>query len=581
MESTGFLLDVFYPFVADSVSLAMLESFRKVVGSKHVLSRESDTAFYRQGFRFGEGHATAVVLPGSLNELWQALHIAVDGGCAIIMQATNTGLTGGSTPNGHAYDRNVVIINNSRIKKIILLDNGRQALVFPGTTLFELTQELKKIDRVPHSVLGSTTIGATVIGGIANNAGGALCKRGSSYTEYSLFARVDENGVLELIDHLGIKNLGTSPEEILERLQTGTFEISDLEGDDKAGSDRNYENRIRNIDSTLPNRYNADPERLFDISGSAGKVVAFAARVDTYPAPKSKQVFVLGTNQPEQFVKLRRHVLTNFEHLPEMCEYLDRSTFNVAEKYGKDVALGIKYVGTERLPRVYALKAKLENLLNRIPFLPRYLPDIFLHYICKLMPQHLPHRLLKMRDHFKYYLILVTADDAISETRQYLNEIWGTHPSVDFFECDEREQQAALLHRFSAAGAGIRYQNLHQGTTEEVMALDIALLSNDPEWVEELPKEISDQLNLALYYGHYLCHVFHHVYVFNKGTDVDRMKALMLERLDSKGARYPAEHNVGHMYKADQALQQFYKQLDPTNTFNPGIGKTSKNRDYK
>ena len=43
-----------------------------------------------------------------------------------------------------------------------------------------------------------------------------------------------------------------------------------------------------------------------------------------------------------------------------------------------------------------------------------------------------------------------------------------------------------------------------------------------------------------------------------------------------KGAKYPAEHNVGHLYEAENSLQSFYKKLDPTNTFNPGIGKMSK-----
>ena len=52
----------------------------------------------------------------------------------------------------------------------------------------------------------------------------------------------------------------------------------------------------------------------------------------------------------------------------------------------------------------------------------------------------------------------------------------------------------------------------------------------------------------------------------------------MLEFLDAKGAKYPAEHNVGHMYEADSTLKDFYESLDPTNTFNPGIGKTSKRR---
>ncbi|HAW95025.1 MAG TPA: D-lactate dehydrogenase, partial [Phycisphaerales bacterium] len=74
----------------------------------------------------------------------------------------------------------------------------------------------------------STTIGATVIGGVANNAGGALCKRGSSYTEYALYARVNEEGALELIDHLGIRDLGDTPEEILTRLEAGDFSDEDL-----------------------------------------------------------------------------------------------------------------------------------------------------------------------------------------------------------------------------------------------------------------------------------------------------------------------------------------------------------------
>ena len=54
------------------------------------------------------------------------------------------------------------------------------------------------------------------------------------------------------------------------------------------------------------------------------------------------------------------------------------------------------------------------------------------------------------------------------------------------------------------------------------------------------------------------------------------MKAKLLAQLDAKGAKYPAEHNVGHLYEAEPHLKAFYEELDPTNTFNPGIGKTSK-----
>ena len=37
----------------------------------------------------------------------------------------------------------------------------------------------------------------------------------------------------------------------------------------------------------------------------------------------------------------------------------------------------------------------------------------------------------------------------------------------------------------------------------------------------------------------------------------------------------------GHEYDAKPSLLNFYKQLDPTNRFNPGIGKTTKLKDWK
>jgi len=45
---------------------------------------------------------------------------------------------------------------------------------------------------------------------------------------------------------------------------------------------------------------------------------------------------------------------------------------------------------------------------------------------------------------------------------------------------------------------------------------------------------------------------------------------------DERGAEYPAEHNVGHLYDAKPELKAFYRGLDPCNQFNPGIGRTSK-----
>ena len=554
----------------------IIEQLKLVVGHKGVLSSKSKTAYYRSGFRSGFGGSVGVVFPKSLIELWETLKVCVDANCAIIMQATKTGLTEGSSPSGFDYDREVIIINITRIKKIILLDGGKQVIAFPGSTLHELEGELSSIKRAPHSVIGSTTIGATIVGGIANNAGGALCKRGSSYTELSLYARVNKEGNLELINHLGIENLGETPEEIFENLEKGSFSKEDIQGMDKAASDREYQNRIRNIDAEIPNRYNADPNRLYEVSGSAGKVVAFAVRVDTYPMPKEKKVFYLGTNNPSDFSKLRKDILKNFSELPEMCEYMNREIFDTAKKYGKDVFLSIKHIGTKRLPKLYAIKSNMEYYLNKIPLVPKFLPDQILYYLSRLFPEHLPKRLIDYRNQYEHYLILDMSDEGIDEARKYLEREWSSLEGVGFFECNEDEQKSALMHRFAAAGAAIRYQTIHQRKTEEVLALDIALLGNDTEWMEKIPDEIKEDLDLSLYYGHFMCHVFHHDYILKKGTNIKAVKENLLKRLDQKSAKYPAEHNVGHMYKADESLQKHYLELDPTNTFNPGIGSTDK-----
>lgn len=57
---------------------------------------------------------------------------------------------------------------------------------------------------VNHSVIGSSNLGASVIGGINNNSGGALIRRGSAYTELSLYVWIDEHDEMHLINHLGI-----------------------------------------------------------------------------------------------------------------------------------------------------------------------------------------------------------------------------------------------------------------------------------------------------------------------------------------------------------------------------------------
>lgn len=116
-------------------------------------------------------------------------------------------------------------------------------------------------------MIGSSCIGASVLGGICNNSGGSLVRRGPAYTELALFARVTATGAVELVNHLGIE-LGQTPEEILARLQAGRFAGADIDNDpSRAASDRSHAEQVRDVDADSPARFNADPRRLFEASG--------------------------------------------------------------------------------------------------------------------------------------------------------------------------------------------------------------------------------------------------------------------------------------------------------------------------
>ena len=558
----------------------LLETLRHIVGAKYVITDPSKTERYRTGYRFGTGNAIAVVRPATLWEQWQVLEACVAADVIVISQAANTGITGGSNPFGNDYDRDVVIINTMRNDNIQLILDAKQAICLTGATLNHLEQELKPHNREPHSVIGSSCIGASVIGGVCNNSGGSLVQRGPAYTEMALYAQRNANGKLELINHLGI-DLGSSPKEILTNLQEGRYQAKDIHTSDKKGHDHDYCNHVRDINANTPARFNADPARLYEASGSAGRLGVFAVRVDTFPAEKKTAVFYIGTNNTAVLTKLRRDMLGTFEEIPISGEYIHRTAFDIAAKYGKDTFWYIKNIGTEYLPKLFSLKAWGDRVAKKLPFMPNHFSEKFLQFTSKLMPQHLPKILWDYRNQYEHHLILKMGGKGVDEARAYLQKEFADSTKGAYIECDAKLAQAAMLLRFAVASAAIRYRSVHEDEVEDIVALDIALRRNDEDWFEKLPPELDAKILYKLYYGHFMCHVFHQDYVIKKGYNCEEIEEEMLKILDTRGAQYPAEHNVGHLYHANDDLKNFYNSLDPTNSFNPGIGKTSKKKDWK
>lgn len=555
----------------------LIDQLKSVVGSRFVITSPHSMERFCKGYRSGGGKAVAVVCPGTLLEQWRVLELCIAADVIIIMQAANTGLTEGSAPSG-IYDRDVVVLSTNRMSKIQIIQNGEQIIAFPGATLYALEELLKPLNRQPHSVIGSSCVGASIVGGVCNNSGGSLIERGPSYTELSLTAKVNHNGVLELINHLGI-NLGNDPETILTRLEAGDFNENDFEYSESIASDKEYQNQVRDIDNETPARFNADPTRLFEASGCAGKLAVFAVRVDTYPKNEREKVFYIGVKNPNVLTDLRRDMLSTFGTLPVSAEYMHSECYDISKKFGKDTLILIDKLGTEKLPKLFSIKGWLDARLNGSKWFPANFVDRIMQVIGTIWINVLPKRMEEFRKRFDHHLILKMRDGGIDEARRYIQDKFDGMNS-DYFECDIREAKVASLHRFVAAGAAVRYMAINKGGVADIIALDIALKRNDRDWFEKLPASIEKAISHKLYYGHFFCHVFHQDYVVRKGCDPIIIKEKLLAFIKGRGAKYPAEHNVGNMYEAEQDLANFYKKCDPTNSFNPGIGKMVRSKHY-
>ena len=551
----------------------------KIVNSKSVLKTKWSMESFVKGWRYGEGEAIAVVKPSTLLQIWKILQVCVDRSVIVIMQAANTGLTGGSTPYGYDYDRPILVINTMLIDDIHTINNGKQIVGFPGSTLFGLEKELKNYDREPHSVIGSSCVGASIIGGVCNNSGGALVKRGPAYTELSLYAQINSEGTLILVNNLGI-DLGKDPDEILTNLQNHGYSSASIQYPKKLASDNKYQKQVRDIDANTPARFNADGRRLYEASGCAGKIAVLAVRVDTYPIPKRSQVFYLGTNSTKVLGKMRRDILSTFKQLPTSGEYFHRDCYDAAKKYCKDTFLVIDKLGPSFIPKLFELKRNVDRIAEKFRILPNKFSDRLMQFLSRLWPNHLPKRMEKYRDEYEHHWVIEISDEGIDEANEYFEKFFADNDG-SFFICTEMEAKKAILHRFVIASATPRFFAMNQKKLGGLMSLDIALPRNEKEWFEVLPPEMDNLIEMKLYYGHLFCHVMHHNYVVKKDVNVEELQKKLLNTYDERGAEYPAEHNVGHEYFAKPALSKFYKELDPTNSFNPGIGSTSKLKYWK
>ena len=146
----------------------LVETLGRIVGAKHCLAREAELFAYEcDGLTLHSERPTAVVLPGSRDEVVAVVKACREAGVPFVPRGAGTGLSGGATARDGA-----VVIECSRMRRIRRVDEAnRFAVVEPGVVNLELSQAVAHLGLF-YAPDPSSQLVCTLGGNIAENSGG-------------------------------------------------------------------------------------------------------------------------------------------------------------------------------------------------------------------------------------------------------------------------------------------------------------------------------------------------------------------------------------------------------------------------
>ena len=153
---------------------AVLGPLRLAVGAAQVLT-EGDLSAYEIDWRKRyHGRALAVVRPGSAAEVAAVVRVCAEHGTSLVAQGGNTGMVGGSVPDGSGTQ---VLLNLTRMNRVRAIDAANLTLTAEAGCVLQTVQEAAAAQGLlfPLSLAaeGSCTIG----GNLSTNAGGTQVLR--------------------------------------------------------------------------------------------------------------------------------------------------------------------------------------------------------------------------------------------------------------------------------------------------------------------------------------------------------------------------------------------------------------------
>ena len=172
--------------VPQSLPKAVIGKLKAAVGDKHVLTEPEELLVYEADALTLHKHVpSAVVIPGSAEEVAAAVKILADAQIAFAPRGAGTGLSGGALALHGA-----VILELARLNKILKIDyENRIAVVETGVINVHLSQATS-----PHGYHyapdPSSQMACTIGGNVAENSGGPHCLKYGMTTNHVLALEV-------------------------------------------------------------------------------------------------------------------------------------------------------------------------------------------------------------------------------------------------------------------------------------------------------------------------------------------------------------------------------------------------------
>src|SRR5262245_23642665 len=152
--------------MTDSATTPLLTELAQIVGPANVLTGDL-SAWELDWRRRWRGRALAVVRPGSTAEVAEVVRRCAAQRCAIVPQGGNTGLVGGSIPDGSASE---IVLSLARMNRVRSLDRANLVMTAEAGCILQTVQETADAQNLlfPLSLASEGT--CTIGGNLATNA---------------------------------------------------------------------------------------------------------------------------------------------------------------------------------------------------------------------------------------------------------------------------------------------------------------------------------------------------------------------------------------------------------------------------